>query len=30
VLTRRYPDLDVPAVFHDCLTCMVTWEEDRG
>lgn len=29
VLTRRYPDLDVPAVFHDCLTCLVTWEEDR-
>lgn len=30
VLTRRYPDLDVPAVFHDCLTCCVTWEDGRG
>lgn len=30
VLTRRYPELDVPAVFHDCLTCLVTWEEGRG
>jgi lactam utilization protein B len=30
VLTRRYPDLDAPAVFHDCLTCCVTWEQGRG
>lgn len=28
VQTRRYPDLSPPAVFHDCLTCRLTWERD--
>lgn len=29
-LVRRYPELDDPAVFHDCFTCGVTWEEGKA
>jgi hypothetical protein len=27
LLIRRYPALSAPAVFVDCFTCSVTWEQ---
>jgi len=28
-LVRRYPRLDVPAIFVDCLSCGITWEASQ-